>query len=90
MPEKALIAEELEQDGEVCALGAVGKKRGIDMAKLDPTEPEDVAEAFGISAALAREIVYVNDEWCSRGATPEKRWQVVRDWVQRHIIAVPA
>lgn len=36
MPDKRLIEEELEQNGEVCALGSVGLKRGIDMKALDP------------------------------------------------------
>jgi Spy/CpxP family protein refolding chaperone len=85
MPDKSLIAEELEQDGEVCALGSVGKARGIDMAQLDPEEYESVANAFGIPEALAREIMYENDnEWRS-AVTPEKRWKRMRDWVQQQI-----
>src|SRR6185295_11408998 len=36
MPEKKLIANELEEDGQVCALGALGKARGLDMAGIDP------------------------------------------------------
>ena len=38
MPDKRLIEEELEQNGEVCALGSVGLKRGIDMKALDPDD----------------------------------------------------
>jgi hypothetical protein len=62
MPEKKLIAHELETEGAVCAIGAVGVSRGTDMSKLDPEEPEGVAAAFGISTPLAQEIVYMNDE----------------------------
>ena len=46
----------------VCALGAVGQARGLAMAHLDPHEPEMVAAAFGITATMAREVVYENDD----------------------------
>lgn len=62
MPEKRLIATELQADGEFCALGVLGAQRGIDLAKLDPEDPHQVAEAFGIAACMAQEIVYENDE----------------------------
>lgn len=84
MPNKRLVTNALEANGEVCALGCVGKARGIDMAPIDPYEPEDVAKAFGISRALAQEIAHINDDW-HRHATPEERWQTVRNWVAEHI-----
>src|SRR5581483_3714094 len=62
MPEKRLIVNQLEADGEVCALGALGRHRGLDMSNLDPDEPNDVAAAFDIAHQLAQEIVWVNDE----------------------------
>jgi hypothetical protein len=82
MPEKALIAEELEENGEVCALGSLGRARGIDMEKLDPTEPEEVASSFNIATCLAQEVVYENDEgtW-QRDETPQQRWERMRKWV---------
>lgn len=86
MPEKRLIAGELEAEGEVCALGAVGKARGLDMSEIDPYEPEDVAVAFNIAQQLASEIVFENDEngpWS--GETPEQRWKRMRDWVASQI-----
>ena len=90
MPVKRLIKHELiDADGQVCALGACGKYRGIDMSNLDPDEPEDVAAAFNIAEQLAREIVYWNDEagWGTRvngewrEETAEQRWKRMRDWV---------
>ena len=45
LPEKMLIGNTLEADGMVCAMGAVGLKRGVDMAKIDPEEREHLAEA---------------------------------------------
>lgn len=89
MPEKRLITDELSNDGEVCALGALGQVRGIDMTALDPDDPDTVAEAFNVAPALVREITFENDEcgmsW--KPETPEARWQRMRKWVATHIIA---
>ena len=81
MPEKELISDELIQDGDVCALGVVGIARGLDMAKVDPEEYEQVANLFGISVALVREIESENDEGAFYGETPEQRWARMRKWV---------
>ncbi|KWT70715.1 hypothetical protein APY04_0776 [Hyphomicrobium sulfonivorans] len=48
--------------GEVCLLGAVGRSRGLDMTALDPHDSESVADALNIADAMAREIVFWNDE----------------------------
>ena len=64
MPEKRLIAHDLVNEGEVCAIGSVAVARGIDVSNLDPDEPEQIAAAFGIAHQMAQEIVYMNDE-CS-------------------------
>lgn len=85
MPVKALIAEELELNGEYCALGVLGKKRGIDMSQLDPGEPTEIGIAFNIASPLAQEIVYHNDEGNPYNFTPEKRWQYMRNWVANNI-----
>jgi hypothetical protein len=75
MPIKRLIADDLEtadavscshwgmfETDSVCAIGAVGKARGVDMSKLDPEDYDTVAGTFGIASVLAQEIVYMNDE----------------------------
>lgn len=98
MPEKRLIAHELAQPRlvdpeagttvvEVCAIGAVGAKRGVDMSDLNPENREEVAHAFGISEALAAEIVYENDDgvYWSEKETPEDRFTRMRAWVAKHI-----
>lgn len=87
MPEKRLIARELEEDGDVCAIGSVGKARGIDLSELDPDDAEGVAATFGIAPAMAREIVFENDdEWGFSGnETPEARFERVRKWVAAQI-----
>lgn len=62
LPEHKLIANDLEVEGAVCAIGSVGKARGIDMSKLDPDDYDSVAAAFGVPHQLAQEIVFMNDE----------------------------
>lgn len=83
MPEKRLITDDLEASGEVCALGSVGKARGLDMSELDPEDRYTVANVFGISRAMAAEIVFENDDgagyWSKE--TPEVRWHRMRAWV---------
>lgn len=88
MPVKELIEHELEQDGEVCAIGALGKARGIDMSKIDPEDPTQVAGAFNIAECLAQEVVFENDEQCSH-ETSEQRWVSMRRWVASKIISPP-
>lgn len=86
LPERKLIAGELEEDGAVCALGAVGKARGLDMSGLDPYDRETVAAFFGIPHALACEIMWENDDL--RGQSPEARFMSMRWWIERNLRAV--
>lgn len=87
MPEKRLIKGELITDaGEVCALGSVGVKRGIEMTGLDPEDADTVAARFDIAPCLAQEIEFLNDgdfDW--KETTPEQRWQNMRAWAVRHL-----
>lgn len=86
MPQKRLIAHELETpSGEVCAIGSLGKARGLDMSTLDPEDSETVAFKFDIADCLAREIVYVNDEGSFQPETPEDRFARMRKWVASNI-----
>jgi hypothetical protein len=79
LPEKRLIARELHSGGEVCAIGSIGLRRGLDMSRLDPENYEEVAREFGVASQLVCEIEYMNDDayW---DLTPERRWQRVRQW----------
>jgi hypothetical protein len=95
MPEKKLIAGELvTAAGEVCAIGSVMVKRGIDASQIDIEDYEQVADVMGISEALVREIEYVNDYslncgWNISALTGGKqRFIDVRRWISRHIVAV--
>ena len=87
MPEKILIARELVHEGEHCALGVVGAARGIDMTTVDPEESDKVAKLFDIAEALAKEIVYINDDAGYGIDSDSKRWERVRKWVADHIKA---
>lgn len=85
LPEKKLIYGELEQDGAVCAIGAVGKARGVDMTEIDPEDAETVAATFKIAPAMAREVVYENDDEYRVKETPEARFIRMRKWVADQI-----
>ena len=84
MEVKELIADELEtHGGEVCALGALGKKRGYDMKNIDVEDSDRVAGMFNIAHQLAREVVYMNDEVYFD--SPAQRYQSMRAWVANQI-----
>lgn len=102
MPEKRLIAGDWEtpvsgmpfalKGGDVCALGAVGRARNFDMTDYDPDDDlavEEIAENFNIAGAMAREMVWVNDEG-PRDETPEQRFKRVRAWVANKINSEPS
>lgn len=93
MPEKRLIAHELQQSApafvppqfsraEVCAIGSLGVARGIDMRELDPENYDAIADAFGVAHQLVREIEFENDEASWSAETPEQRWVRMREWVR--------
>jgi hypothetical protein len=87
LPAKRLVQNELEIGGEVCALGAVGRARGIDLSGLDPEDSEtahDLAYVFNIAHAMVCEIVYENDE-AARNETPEERYERMRRWVEKNL-----
>lgn len=83
LPKPELVAGDLERDGEVCALGAVGKARGMDMSEIDPEDRDTVAAEFGIPHTLACEIMYENDE-CGRDGK-WSRYERMRKWVIRNL-----
>ena len=62
MPCKSLTTGVLQAEGEFCTLGVIGRARGLDLATLDTENWEELAKAFGISEAMAREIMWENDD----------------------------
>lgn len=85
MPDKRLITEDLVCEGEVCALGALGRARKLEMSRIDPEDYDGIADAFDIAPALVREIEWENDECGSSRETPEERWIRVRAWVRSRL-----
>ena len=85
MKEKRLIEGELVQEGEVCALGAIGMKRGIDMAAINPYDVDTVANTFNIAHAMAAEIMFMNDDGGNYRETPERRYDRMSAWIDEEI-----
>ncbi len=83
MPEKRLVAGELEAEGSFCALGVVGQVRGLNLATIDTYDVESLGPKFNISEALAREIMWINDEsvtsheWVRTGDPYPNEWKRV-------------
>lgn len=92
MPEKILIAKELiDDEGDCCTIGVICKARGVDVSKIDSTDPHSVAAAVGIAYQMAAEIEYENDDgWYCRRETPQERWARMRKWVQRKLVSKQA
>ena len=84
-PALSTEAVEVCRVNDACALGAVALARGMKVGGIDPHDPCQVAPAFGIAEAMAREIAYENDEGGPRKETPEQRWHRVRAWVEASI-----
>ncbi len=92
LPEKRLIQNMLVEGGAVCALGAVGKARGLDMTRFALKDDDDdnidmgdaMAGLFGIARAMAAEIMYENDEGTWAEETPEQRFARMLRWIERN------
>lgn len=95
LPNHELAAYQFGKGGEYCALGAVARKRGIDVSHLDELDPglhgyqEGIGDLFGIADAMAREIMYENDDPCWQ-QTPRDRWRHMMAWAKRNLIAESA
>lgn len=93
LPEKRLIAGELENaEGEVCAIGALAKHRGLTSADIhaDPEEMEEVGIELGMPRLVAWKIVEVNDVELGERKyripyTPEERYELMLSWVRGRI-----
>lgn len=87
IPARELIRGDLENLDGVCALGAVGRSRGLAMPDVHPCdwdyERDGVAALFGIAPALLAELMNENDG--PRSETAAARWTRVRAWVADRI-----
>lgn len=99
LPSKRLIAGALDdEDGDVCAIGALVKAKGI-TPEADPDyEMEDVGVECGMPRLVAWKVVEMNDvefdttqdvsqlpKWRRRALTPEERYEKVLAWVRRQV-----
>lgn len=87
LPEKRLIHGSLvDEDGEVCAIGAYAKAKGLDIQSFDPEEETD---AVGIQAGMPRlvawKVVEINDFQLHSHFTPEERYTKMLAWVERQL-----
>lgn len=105
LPVPELAAASFAEGSSPCTLGAVGLRRGISLARFEPhaldegheVDTQGVADTFGIADAMAREIMYLNDEVAGErwGYTTiygrpvlgphedpaRARWRYMRAWV---------
>jgi hypothetical protein len=82
MPIKALIADELTDGADRCALG-VAMGSDAKALSLDPESHDEIGAALDISPCLVKEVEYENDDY--RSETPEQRWTRMRAWAVSQI-----
>ena len=85
LPERKLIANDLQREGSFCALGALAHHRKQTIELDGEWEDRDWAKlgnAFDIAEQLARETMFINDE---RTRNDGERWFDVRRWAIRNL-----
>jgi hypothetical protein len=90
LPEKKLINGSFQEEGCVCALGAVALHKQLPMpsefdADYDDVDYRALGNVFNIAESLAREVMEENDNGGWRAETPEERWARVRNWAASNI-----
>lgn len=102
MPEKRLVAGSFACETGVCALGALGQARGVDMSQIEriagkiredyESTGEHVGELNDAAAAAfdaARSLV-AEIMWRNDDGrpdeTPEQRWKRIRRWVAHNLL----
>lgn len=93
MPEKRLLAVTVNKPEGCCTLGSISSSSGVDTSDLDAQIDsgndweiaEKLASRLDIAPAMAKEIVYMNDEGSWNSETPEQRWNRMRQWVAEQI-----
>jgi len=87
LPDKRLIHGLLvDEEGEMCAMGAYAQYKGLDLQTFDP---EDETDAVGIEAGMpalvAWKVVEMNDMELHSRFTPEERYAMMLQWVERQL-----
>ncbi len=95
LPSKRLISGVLEENGDVCAIGALVRHKNI-KPEADPEEEmEDIGVECGMPRLVAWKVVEMNDvdltsKWSVDGNkiiiyTPEERYTEMLKWVQAQL-----
>jgi hypothetical protein len=80
LPVKELVEGHLETaEGAVCALGALGIYKGVDIKAIDTEDWTKLGETFDVAEQLTQEVMWENDEM-GHSTTPAQRWQYMRAW----------
>jgi hypothetical protein len=84
LPDKRLIHGSLvDEDGEVCAVGAYAKHKGLDLQKFDPEyDTDEVGIEAGMPKLVAWKVVEMNDMELHSRFTPEERYTLMLAWVE--------
>jgi hypothetical protein len=90
LPDKRLIHGSLvDEEGDVCAIGAYARAKGLDLQKFDP---EDETDQVGIVAGMPRmvawKVVEMNDMEFDH-LTPELRYTRMLEWVESQLAVTP-
>lgn len=96
LPSKRLIAEELDDGQDVCAIGALVRHKKITPTSDSEWEMENVGVECGMPHLVAWKVVELNDvEFLDRwrdGArefyTPEERYDAMLKWVRQQIAPI--
>ena len=96
MPEKKLSHGFLVTPQGDCASACVGRYRGLKLitefqvveGQRLHAEPEEVAKMLNIAEQLARETMWMNDEF-GDDEKPERRWSRIRSWAAKQIRVRP-
>jgi hypothetical protein len=93
LPDKRLSQGSLvDEEGDVCAIGAYAKAKGLDLNQFDPEEETDaVGIEAGMPPLVAWKVVEMNDvEFASHShsfspISPEQRYSKMLAWVESQI-----
>lgn len=88
LPDKRLIHGLLEDDeGGVCAVGAYGKHKGLDLSTFAvDSDTDEVGIAGGMPSLVAWKVVEMNDIELDH-VTPEQRYSRMLAWIESQLAA---
>ena len=74
----------------MCAIGAYGKRKGLDLSRFDVDfDTDEVGIAGGMPALVAWKVVEMNDLQFDH-LTPEQRYKKMLAWVESKLLSAEA